>query len=124
MSTDVGAVADFAERSVELVELGRGRIGIIRWRDKFYGISNMCSHQGGPLCRGVLSAHITAAEPGKLAVDESVPLLACPWHGWEFDVRTGRALLDPKRRVRTYAVRVAGDRVLVETSGSQATDEV
>lgn len=116
MSVDVGPVGDFPCRRVRMVAIGRRQIGIVRWRDRVYAVSNLCAHQGGPLCRGVLSARLTAAEPGKLTLDESAPLLACPWHGWEFDLRTGRAILDPKLRVRTFPARVAKGRVLVDLS--------
>ena len=124
MSVDVGAVSDFVDQSVQIVDVGQRQIGIIRWRDKFYAIGNVCSHQGAPLCHGVLSAYVTAAEPGNMVLDDSVPVLACPWHGWEFDVRTGQAILDPKRRARTYEVRVAENRVLVETGGFEVSNEV
>ncbi|MCH2203684.1 MAG: nitrite reductase (NAD(P)H) small subunit, partial [Fuerstiella sp.] len=41
-------------------------------------------------------------------------ILRCPWHGWQFDLSTGRSLVDPERtRVRSYPVRVEQDRVLV-----------
>lgn len=43
-------------------------------------------------------------------------VLTCPWHGWEFDVCTGRALANPQARVRAYPVRRAGERLLVELS--------
>ena len=114
MSVDVGAVGDFPCERVRIVDIDRREIGIVHWQDRFYAVSNLCAHQGGPLCRGVLSARLTAAEPGELTLDQSAPLLACPWHGWEFDLRTGRAILDPKVRVRTFPARVAAGRVLVE----------
>jgi nitrite reductase/ring-hydroxylating ferredoxin subunit len=123
MSADVGAVGDFVDQRVRIVDVGRRQIGIVRWGDAFYAISNVCSHQGGPLCRGVLSACLTAAEPGNLVLDQSTPLLACPWHGWEFDVRTGRAILDPRLRVRTFPVHVADGRVLVNIGGASASAE-
>ena len=89
---DVGAVGDFPDRSVTLVRAGSREIGIVRWDDEVYAVSNICAHQRGPLCRGTLGARLTAAAPGELELDEETPVLACPWHGWEFDVRTGRAL--------------------------------
>jgi nitrite reductase/ring-hydroxylating ferredoxin subunit len=114
MSMDIGAADEFSERQVRIVEVAQRQIGIVRWQGDFYAISNVCSHQGGPLCRGVLSARLDAVEPGNLALDPSTPVLACPWHGWEFDLRTGRAILDPALRVRTFTVRVAAGRVLLE----------
>ncbi|MBV8566694.1 MAG: Rieske (2Fe-2S) protein [Methylobacteriaceae bacterium] len=114
MSTDIGAAHDFAERQVRIVDVAQRQIGIVRWRGDFYALSNICSHQGGPLCRGVLSGRLGATAPGEIVLDDTVPLIACPWHGWEFDVRTGRAILDPTLRVRTYPVRVAAGRVILD----------
>ena len=123
MSADVGSVEEFPSQGMRIVKVGRRQIGIVRWRDEIYAISNICAHQGGPLCRGVLSARLTAAEPGDLTIDESAPLLACPWHGWEFDVRSGRAILDPNIRARTFPVRTAGGRVLVDVSDKSPLSE-
>jgi nitrite reductase/ring-hydroxylating ferredoxin subunit len=117
VSTDVGAVGDFADRQVRILDIAERQIGVIRWSEDFYAISNFCTHQGGPLCRGVLSARLTASDPGTLELDGAAPVLACPWHGWEFDVRTGRAILDPKVRARTFPVRVEHGRVLIEIGG-------
>jgi nitrite reductase/ring-hydroxylating ferredoxin subunit len=121
MSVDVGAIDDFVDRRIRIVDVGRRQIGIVRWREAFYAVNNLCSHQSGPLCRGVLSARLTAAAPGTLALDESAPLIACPWHGWEFDLRTGRAVLDPTLRVRTFPVHVADGRVVVDMDGRTGT---
>ncbi len=41
-------------------------------------------------------------------------ILKCPWHQWEFDIRTGRALYDETLRVRTYDVRIEGDEVVLK----------
>jgi len=123
MSMDIGSVEEFPSQGMRIVNVGRRQIGIVRWRDEIYAISNLCAHQGGPLCRGVLSARLTAAEPGDLTIDESAPLLACPWHGWEFDVRSGRAVLDPNIRARTFPARMAEGRVLIDVSDESPLPE-
>jgi len=64
----------------------------------FYATSAACAHLGGPLDEGLF--------------EESV--VTCPWHGWQFDVRTGKSIYDPGRRLATYPVSVVGDDVLVE----------
>jgi nitrite reductase/ring-hydroxylating ferredoxin subunit len=117
---DVGAVDDFPNRSVTLVRAGSREIGIVHWDDGVYALSNVCTHQRGPLCRGTLGARLTAAAPGELQLDEDTPVLACPWHGWEFDIRTGRALWDERCAVRTYGTRVENGRVLVELKSHSA----
>jgi nitrite reductase/ring-hydroxylating ferredoxin subunit len=116
MSVDVGAVEDFTDRNVELLEIDGREIGVVRWDDEFYALANVCSHQRGPLCRGALTARLTASAPGTMRLDEEAPVLACPWHGWEFDVRTGRAIWDERFAVRTYAVEVEHGRVLIDLS--------
>jgi nitrite reductase (NADH) small subunit len=40
-------------------------------------------------------------------------ILKCPWHQWEFDIKTGKALFDASLRVKTYDVRQEGDEIVV-----------
>ena len=50
---------------------------------------------------------VEAAEPGRYRYTRAGEMLRCPWHGWEFDIRTGQSYCDPKRfRVKAYAVNV------------------
>lgn len=64
----------------------------------FFAIDNTCLHRGGPLAEGELSGRS----------------VTCPWHGWEYDVTTGKALMNPAVGVATYKVEVRGDDVCVE----------
>lgn len=63
----------------------------------FYALSNTCLHRGGPVGEGELDGTV----------------VTCPWHGWQYDVRTGRNLLNPIACLKTYPVKVEGDRILV-----------
>jgi nitrite reductase/ring-hydroxylating ferredoxin subunit len=119
MSVDVGALHDFAEGAVRVVQAEGREIGVIRWGGRLYALSNVCIHQNGPVCHGILSARLTAAAPGSMELDEAVPVIACPWHGWEYDARTGAAIWDPSYRLRTYPVRVADGRVFIEVARAQ-----
>jgi nitrite reductase/ring-hydroxylating ferredoxin subunit len=119
MSVDLGPLEQFPEGCVSVVQAGRTEIGIVRWSGAVYAINNICAHQGGPLCHGVLAARLTALRPGDLQLDESAPVIACPWHGWEFDLASGEAIWDPTMRIRTFPVRIADGRVLVETDARQ-----
>jgi nitrite reductase/ring-hydroxylating ferredoxin subunit len=49
-----------------------------------------------------------------MELDETTPIVACPWHGWEFDARTGRAIWDASVRLRIWRVQVADGRVFVD----------
>jgi len=64
---------------------------------KFYAISNTCLHRGGPLGQGPLEGNI----------------VTCPWHGWEYDVTTGKIKLNPAVGVDSYPVEVRGDEIYV-----------
>ena len=58
---------------------------------------------------------VTSSEPGSYDYSRPGEILRCPWHGWEFDVRTGRSWCDPKRlRLMNYAVTVEPGAKLVE----------
>jgi len=63
----------------------------------FHAVSNVCLHRGGPIGEGALDGFV----------------VTCPLHGWEYDVRTWKNLANPCARLRTYAVTVDGDDVLV-----------
>jgi nitrite reductase (NADH) small subunit len=114
MTTDVGAAAEFAEGRMRVIGVDGREIGIARWNGTVYAVNNLCPHQSGPVCSGILSGRLTAGVPGQLELDAEVPILACPWHGWEFDLRTGKALHDPHHRLRIFPVRVENGRTLVD----------
>ena len=45
-----------------------------------------------------------STEPGNYCYSRQGEIIRCPWHGWEFDIRTGKSWCDPTRmRVRQYA---------------------
>ena len=80
---------------------------------ELYGLLNRCPHQGGPMCEGRMVGLLTAERPGKLRFDKDHKLLACPWHGWEFDVKTGQSDCDPARlRLRKFPVEVENGQIV------------
>ncbi len=119
MIADLGPLDAFHEGEVRVVKAGRREIGVARWRGRLYALRNVCAHQRGPVCEGWLAGRMTSGSPGEMSVEEEAPVLACPWHGWEFDIRTGRALSDRRFRVRTYRVRVEHGHVLVELGAAE-----
>jgi nitrite reductase/ring-hydroxylating ferredoxin subunit len=116
--TDIGHIEDFPDGRISAVTVGRAEIGVVRWSGKVYAVNALCTHQGGPLCQGVLAGRLTALRPGDMTLDDAAPVVACPWHGWEFDVGTGEAIWDPKIRIRVYPVQVVASRVLIETGSA------
>ncbi len=65
---------------------------------KIYAIDNVCLHRGGPLGEGELSGQV----------------VTCPWHGWQYDVTSGKLVTNPAVGVETYPVELRGDDVYVD----------
>ena len=89
----------------KIVEVAGRSIGVFNLDGEFFALRNSCPHQGGELCRGPISGLVASAEPGDYRYSRRGEILRCPWHGWEFDIRTGQSWVDPRRvRVRRYDV--------------------
>lgn len=117
---DVGPLADLVHGRPRLVRARGRELGIVRWGDAVYAVRNLCAHMGASLCSGTVTA-LTVSEDalGEVTTDPARPVVNCPWHGWAYDLGTGRSLLDPDHvRVKTYPVTVIAGRVLVEVEGS------
>src|SRR5262245_25805951 len=116
----VGAVDEIPAGSRKIVEVAGRSIGIFNIDGNFYALRNHCPHQGGPLCEGKLSGLVQAARPGEYQYSRPEEILRCPWHGWEYDIKTGQSWVDPaKTRVRRYEVVVETGET-IETSGATA----
>ncbi len=81
------------------VEVEGRRIALFHEGGRIYAVGDTCTHRGGPLSEGVLTG----------------TSVVCPWHGAEFDVRTGEVLGPPAEKpVPAYPVRVSGEDIEVE----------
>jgi 3-phenylpropionate/trans-cinnamate dioxygenase ferredoxin subunit len=101
----VAAVDEIPPSGRKIVEISGRSIGIFNINGEFFALRNRCPHQGGPLCAGTLVGLVSATVPGEYHYSSPGRILRCPWHGWEFDVRTGQSWFDPSKvRVRSYDV--------------------
>jgi nitrite reductase (NADH) small subunit len=118
----VGRVEDLRAAGSVVVDVDGRSVGVFSVGDSLYALRNRCPHQGGPLCAGVVVDAVRARLDERKHiveyVDETTQVVACPWHGVEFDLRTGVALADPALRVRTYPVVVRDGDVHVVVDGS------
>jgi nitrite reductase/ring-hydroxylating ferredoxin subunit len=80
-----------------LFEIGGRQVAVFNTGKGLHAIDNVCRHQGGPLAEGELDGNV----------------VACPWHGWTYDVTTGASPDDPDCSVDRFEVRVEGDDVFV-----------
>jgi 3-phenylpropionate/trans-cinnamate dioxygenase ferredoxin subunit len=110
----VAPVAEFPPGTRRLIEVdGRG-IAVFNVKGKYFALLNRCPHNGGSLIEGVLTGLLESTEPGQYSYSRQGEVIRCPWHGWEFDLETGRSLLEPKRvGLKTYRVTRDGDEVVL-----------
>jgi len=103
----VARVSDFPSGDRRIVRVGKRSIGVFHVGDRFYALNNHCPHQGGPLCMGRTAPAATSQGPGDFAMNDDDFFLACPWHGWEYDITTGQSYINAAEPgVRGYGVSV------------------
>lgn len=110
----VAAARDLPPGSRKLITVEGRTIALFNIGGEYFALLNRCPHQGGSLCEGKLIGLVESPVPGQYRYTRPGEMLRCPWHGWEFDVRTGKSYCDPDRtRARTYDVAVEpGTRVV------------
>ena len=98
----------------EIYQIGRLSVVLIRTKDGFYAMRNSCPHQGGPLGKGTIQGAALPSNVGEYCYEKKGDIIYCPWHHWEFDVTNGCSVRDPESvKVKTYAVKVEGDDVVL-----------
>jgi 3-phenylpropionate/trans-cinnamate dioxygenase ferredoxin subunit len=112
----VGTVEEIAPGTHKIVEVGGRSIGVYNVNGEYFAILNRCPHQAGPLCKGNVYGFLKSGNVGEYEYSRPGEIVRCPWHGWEFDVRTGQSWFDPVQvRVRRYNVVVThGSEIVAE----------
>jgi nitrite reductase/ring-hydroxylating ferredoxin subunit len=122
---DVGASQDVPERGRLVVEIGGAdgaagpvTLGVFRFAGGLYAWENVCAHQGGPACQGRIVSRVRERLDDErrslgLGFDEDTMHVVCPWHGFEYDVTTGRHPGRPELALRSFPVTEDGGRIRV-----------
>jgi len=84
--------------TIHEVQVAGKAVALANAAGEFYAINNTCLHRGGPLGQGSLHDKI----------------VTCPWHGWEYDVTTGKVVQNPSMGVACYPTEVRGDEVFID----------
>lgn len=94
----------------------KGRpVAVFNQQDEFFALLDRCPHEGASLCKGARVGMTRSAAAGTYEYSRAGEMVRCPWHGWEFDLRTGQSYCDPgKMQVRTFKVSVVEGAGLVE----------
>jgi nitrite reductase/ring-hydroxylating ferredoxin subunit len=104
----VGTVEEIPPGQRKIVDVAGRTVGVFNVGGEFFALLNRCPHQGGPLCTGNTLGFLQSAGVGEFVYSRPGEVVRCPWHGWEYDLRTGQSWFDPARvLVRNYPVSVA-----------------
>jgi len=87
-----------AEGQAKEIPCGDKVLCVANLNGTIYALDNVCLHRGGPLGQGVI-------EGGKVV---------CPWHGWQWDPKTGEAEQDANARIAVYPIKLEDDAVMVQ----------
>lgn len=107
MRHEICKVTDLPVGSNKIMTLEGRSVGVFNVNGEFYALKNSCPHQGAPLCVGTVTGMTLPSAPGEYLYGKEGEVVRCPWHGWEFDLLTGKSIFDPhKCLVKTYEVAV------------------
>ena len=117
----VGNTAEIKPGEKKIIVPFRGKAGIAVFNvsGKFYALRNICPHKLGPLCTGRITGRAVAELPPSVSNNGLIykregEILRCPWHQWEFEIATGRCLVDSEIHAKAYQVIVTGGKIIVE----------
>jgi nitrite reductase (NADH) small subunit len=88
-------------------------IGVFNVGGRMYALHNRCPHRGGALCLGPVTGTAVGDAGFRFVYGREGEVLRCAWHGWEFEIATGRSLVDPRIRAKTFPVRIEDGAVYV-----------
>ena len=115
---NVGPASAFGDPGRKLIEFGGIEVGVFKLGDEFFAYENFCPHRGGPACQGKIIAKVEEVVADDrtskgLEFSKTKINMVCPWHGFEFDIRTGRHPGNPRYWLKPVKVRVEGADVIV-----------
>jgi len=119
----IGKASSFPDPGRKVVELDGTEVGVFCVNGKFTAFENVCPHMGGPVCQGKIIPRVqeVIAEDKTslgLAFSKDQTSVACPWHGYEFDIQTGRHQGNPRLRLRPVKIEIVdGDLVVTVPEG-------
>lgn len=110
----VAKVGDIELGTCKITKVSGRSIGIYFNGEEYFAIRNVCPHEQIEICKGRFTGTTLESKPHEYIYGRESEILVCPWHGWEFDVRTGKSLVDPERYwVNVYEVSIEEDTIFV-----------
>ena len=109
----VACAEDIPPGARKIVDINGREIGILNVEGSYYAFQNRCPHQGAPICLGPVEGTNLSSDPKTYRWGRENEILRCPWHGWEFDLHTGKALVDPTIRLHSVSIGVEESEIIV-----------
>jgi nitrite reductase/ring-hydroxylating ferredoxin subunit len=111
----VCALSELPPGERTFVDYGRThKIGVLNVNGEIVAILNFCPHHGAPICIGEVSGTFVDSDPQQLTYGREGTVLTCPWHHWQFDLKTGRGIADERQRLKKFNVTVEDDYVYID----------
>ena len=111
----VATLDQLDEAKPKLVAVAGRSIGVIRSNGNIYAVRNLCPHKRAPVCQGTVKGTMLPSDPNTFMFGLEDQVLQCPWHGWEFDLNTGRTLCGhANKKLTFYPVIVKDDAVYID----------
>ncbi|HXQ54121.1 MAG TPA: Rieske 2Fe-2S domain-containing protein [Stellaceae bacterium] len=100
---------ELKDGEVRIVTANDADVGVYRHGGRYLAYRNVCPHQGGPACEGVMLPKVEdVIAPDRThqgqRFDESEMHIVCPWHGYEYKLETGECATDRRIRLQRIAV--------------------
>jgi nitrite reductase (NADH) small subunit len=114
----VGKVGELADGERRVISCDGTEVGVFVVDGELVAWYNQCAHRGGPVCQGRIYRRVVEPvdEEHKTRMLQHDPVaknIVCPWHGWEFDLRTGHHPAGAKFALRKAKLEVADGHVYV-----------
>lgn len=111
----VSKVGDIEAGSQELVKIKGREIVVFNVDGEYFALLNRCPHEGASLMCGARFGLLQSDQPGQFTYTRCGEFIRCPWHGWEYDIRTGQSWCDPKdNKIKSYITHIADGETLVK----------
>ena len=115
-----GNVTDYADGDRIVIDCGEFEVGVFRIGDEFFAWHNRCAHRAGPVCQGRIMKRVIepVADDGTTRTLEYHPTetnIVCPWHGYEFSIRTGFHQGSQRFRLRKVEFTIREGEIYVRT---------
>src|SRR5262245_19686875 len=119
----IGRAAAFPDPGRKVIEVDGIEVGVFCRNGRFTAYENVCPHLGGPVCQGKIIARVEELiaddkTSAGMAFSKDRTNVACPWHGYEFDIATGVHQGNPRMRLTPVKVAVVdGDLIISLPAG-------